>query len=150
LRLSHKRNFKRCVVHARRPSIIANICRKIFCLYEVDDFIFDPVVCMIAIGILDNAFKLGFERAEDIFKLRVDRRRQTMRLRWKASWENKPVFRQAVPTSDGVQTSKDEPLRYHTFLYYLQRLGMMAGMMKILNPYNIRRGTGEAVDSESP
>ena len=37
----------------------------------------------------------------------------------------------------------------HTFLYYLQRLGMMAGMMKILNPYNIRRGTGEAVDGES-
>ncbi len=26
---------------------------------------------------------------------------------------------------------------------------MMAGMMKILNPYNIRRGTGEAVDGES-
>ena len=132
------------------PSNIANICRKIFCLYEVDDFIFDPVVRMIALGILDDAFELGFELAEDIFKLRVDRHRQTMRLRWKASWENKPVFRQAVPTSDGIQTSKDEPLRYHTFLYYLQRLGMMAGMMKILNPYSIRRGTGEAVDGEPP
>ena len=101
-----KRNFKRCAAHTHRPNIIANIRRKIFCLYEVDDFIFDPVVCMIAIGILDNAFELGFTRAEDIFKLRVDRRRQTMCLRWKASWRNKPVFRQAVPTSDGVQTSK--------------------------------------------
>jgi len=104
---------------------------------------------MIALGVLDNAFELEFERAEDIFKLRVDKHRQSMRLRWKADWENKPVFRQAVATPDGVQTSRDEPLRYHTFLYYLQRLGMMAGMMKILNPYNIRRGTAEVVDGES-
>jgi hypothetical protein len=104
---------------------------------------------MIALGILDNAFELEFEHAEDIFKLRVDKHRQSMRLRWKPDWENKPVFRQAVATPDGVQTSRDEPLRYHTFLYYLQRLGMMAGMMKILNPYNIRRGTGEAVDGKS-
>ena len=92
-------------------SIIANICRKIFCLYEVDNFIFDPVLCMIAIGIFGNAFELEFEPAEDIFKLRVDRHRQSMRLRWKADWENKPVFQQAVATPDGIQTSQDEPLR---------------------------------------
>jgi len=35
------------------------------------------------------------------------------------------------------------------FLYYLQRLDMMVGMMKILNLYNIRLGTGEAVNSVS-
>ncbi|KAF2188461.1 hypothetical protein K469DRAFT_565307 [Zopfia rhizophila CBS 207.26] len=66
---------------------------------------------------------------------------------WKKSWEDKPIFRQAVPTPDGIRTSDNEPLRYHTFLYYIQRLGFMAGMMKILNPYNIRRGSGEVVDA---
>jgi len=71
---------------------------------------------MIALGILDNAFELEFDRAEDIFKLRVDKHRQTMRLRWKADWKNKPVLRRAVATLDGVQTSRDEPLRYYTFL----------------------------------
>jgi len=145
-----KRNFKRCAAHTHRPNIIANIRRKIFCLYEVDDFIFDPVVCMIAIGILDNAFELGFTRAEDIFKLRVDRRRQTMCLRWKSQLEEQASISASSSYFRWRPNVKDEPLRYHTFLYYLQRLGMVAGMMQILNPYNIRRGTGETVDSESP
>jgi len=63
------------------------------------------------------------------------------------AWENKSIFRQAVLTVDGIQTSKDEPLRYYIFLYYLQRLSFVAGMMIILNPYNIRRGTGEGVEA---
>jgi len=54
--------------------------RKIFYLYEVDDLIFDPVICMIALGILDNAFELEFQRAEDIFKLRVNKHRGSMPL----------------------------------------------------------------------
>ena len=29
------------------------------------------VICMIALGILDNAFELEFDRAEDIFKARL-------------------------------------------------------------------------------
>lgn len=37
-------------------------------------------------------------------------------------------------------------LRYHTYLYYLQRLGLAAGFMKLLCGYDIRRGAGEAVD----
>src|SRR6266702_4674125 len=108
-----------------------------FCLYEVDHLIFDPVIYMIVLGILDNAFELEFTSVEQIFQLRVNLVRGSMRLRWKKSWEDKPIFRQAVPTSDGIQTSNTKPLRYYTFLFYLQRLGFMAGMMKILNPYNI-------------
>ena len=101
---------------------------------------------MIVLGILDNAFELEFKSVEQVFQLRVNPHRTTMRLRWKKNWENKPVFRQAVSTSDGIRTS-NEPLRYDTFLYYIQRLGFMAGMMQIFNPYNIRRGAGEAVDA---
>lgn len=102
---------------------------------------------MIVLGMHDNAFELEFTSVEQLFSLRVDPRRKSMRLRWKKSWEDRPLFRQAVPTVDGVRTSEKEPLRYHTFLYYIQRLGFMAGLMRILNPYNIRRGAGEAVDS---
>ena len=89
---------------------------------------------MIVLGILDNAFQLEFTSVEQIFQLRVNPVRGSMRLRWKKSWEEKPIFRQAVPTPDGIRTSDKEPLRYHTFLYYIQRLGFMAGMMRILNP----------------
>jgi hypothetical protein len=108
--------------------------------------IFDATLLMITLGILDDAFELGFESAADIFKLRVNPARKSMRIKWKTAWENKPIFRQPVPTADGIQTSRDEPLRYHTMVYYLQRLGLMTGFMKLLNPYTIRRGTGEGVD----
>ena len=101
---------------------------------------------MIVLGILDNAFELEFQTIEQVFMVRVDPHRTTSRLRWKKSWENKPIFRQAIATADGIGTS-DKPIPYHTFLYYIQRLGFMAGMMQIFNPYNIRRGTGEAVDA---
>jgi len=124
-----------------------NAGRKIFCLYEVDDLIFDPVLCMIVLGMLEGAFELEFTSIEQVFSLRVDPRRNSMRLRWKKSYENVPIFRQAVATVDGIRTSEKEVLRYHTFLYYIQGLGFMAGLMKILNPYNIRRGAGKAVDS---
>lgn len=127
----------------------ADAYRKIFCLYEVDTFIFDPVILMIGRAILDDAFRLKFKSIGDVFKkVRAEDGRKTVTLKWKKEWENKPILRQAVLTADGWQTS-DEPLRYHTFLYLLQRLGVMVGMMSILNPYNIRRGAGEAVKSKS-
>jgi hypothetical protein len=45
-----------------------------------------------------------------------------------------------------VHTSPTKVLRYKTFLYYFQRLGMASGMMQILAPYIIRRGTGNELD----
>jgi hypothetical protein len=107
--------------------------------------LFDATMLMIALGIHDNAFELEFKNVADIYKLRVSDHRTTMRIRWKKEWENKPVFRQAVSTEDGIQTSRVEPLRYHTLLYFLQRLGMDTGFMMIFNPYNMRRGAGEGV-----
>lgn len=47
------------------------MCSKIYCLYEVEDLIFDPVILMIVIGILDDAFELEFASVKDIFKLRL-------------------------------------------------------------------------------
>ncbi|KAI9685459.1 MAG: hypothetical protein M1822_004590 [Bathelium mastoideum] len=123
-----------------------NYKRKTYCLYEVDDLIFDPVICMLTLGILDEAFEVDFASVDEIFQLRVLPPRRSMRLRWKKTWEERPIFRQAVKTSDGHQTSDTQPWQYHSFLYCLQRLGFKAGMMQILKPYNIRRGAGEAVD----
>ncbi|EFY84778.1 hypothetical protein MAC_09181 [Metarhizium acridum CQMa 102] len=52
----------------------------------------------------------------------------------------------AVSGNDGkVRTFDTEALRYHTYLYYLQRLGLVTGFMQILNPYYIRRGSGEGI-----
>ena len=57
-----------------------------------------------------------------------------------------PIFRQPERTPNGVETSPTKALRYYTYLYYLQRLGLEAGFMQILSGYVIRRGAGEAVE----
>ena len=114
-------------------------------MYEVDDLIFDPVILVISLGLLDGAFDVDYTSVQQIFRLQVNPHRQVMRLHWNDDWKEKPIFRQAVLTPDGVRTSDKEPLKYHTMLYYLQRLGFMLSMMMILNPYNIRRGAGEGV-----
>jgi hypothetical protein len=57
-----------------------------------------------------------------------------------------PIVRQAVFSAYGVHTFLTKALRYKTFLYYFQRLGMASGMMQILAPYIIRRGTGNELD----
>ena len=38
-----------------------------------------------------------------------------------------------------------KPLKYHTYLYFLQRLSLAVGMIRAMGPYDLRRGTGEAV-----
>ncbi|KAJ6098842.1 hypothetical protein N7467_000377 [Penicillium canescens] len=45
-----------------------------------------------------------------------------------------------------MTTHPMKPLMYHTYLYYLQRLSLAVGMIRVMKPYDLRRGTGEAVD----
>jgi hypothetical protein len=104
---------------------------------------------MLVIAILDNAFESCVKSAEDVFRLRVKAPRNSYQLKWKEKVQKIPIFRQAVFTASGVQTSDpSEPkaLRYHTYLYYLQRIGLLTGFPQLLCPYDTRRGAGEAVD----
>lgn len=110
---------------------------------------FDVVLHFLSIAILDNAFEGDtIKRPEDFYNLDVRPPRHSTELNWKKEKLDTPIFRQAVRTEDGIRTSDTEPLRYHTYLYYLQRLGRAAGFMQILRPYCLRRGVGEAVDGE--
>ena len=105
---------------------------------------------MLAIAVHDNAFRSEkIQSVRDIFRLRVKPPRRSLELKWKKSILKTPIFRQAVPSADGTRTSEPEAakaLRYHTYLYYLQRLGYVVGFPQLLGPYDIRRGAGEAVD----
>ncbi|OCK94582.1 uncharacterized protein K441DRAFT_560250, partial [Cenococcum geophilum 1.58] len=44
-----------------------NSKRKIFCLYKVNDLIFNLIIYIIILGILDNAFKLKFQTIKQVF-----------------------------------------------------------------------------------
>ncbi|XP_044715279.1 FluG domain-containing protein [Hirsutella rhossiliensis] len=121
---------------------------KTFIFYEVDDLLFDAVLHLLALALLDQAFEANIQKVDDFYRIRVPSPRHSLEFRWRKGMRDIPIFRQAVSTNDGaVRTSKTEALRYHTYLYYLQRLGLVTGFMQILNPYCIRRGSGEAVES---
>ena len=59
-----------------------------------------------------------------------------------------PIFRQAVRTADGFQTSEHKALRYSTYAYYLDRLGWEAGFEQKLMSSCARRCTRNAVDGK--
>lgn len=119
---------------------------KTFILTEVDALIFDPIILMITIAILDNAFKSKIKTVEEILRTRVKAPRRSLEFDWDPEKMKTPIFRHAEPSVTGIQTSPTKALRYHTYLYYLQRLGLEAGFMQILGAYAIPRGSGEAVD----
>ncbi len=113
---------------------------------EVDALIFDAILLVHIVARLDDAFAANIRSADDIYRIRVIPPRRSYVFRWKEKMEDIPIFRQAVMTEDGLRTSDTMALRYHTYLYYLQRLGIGVGFMQLLTSYVIRRGAGESVE----
>ncbi|EJP61053.1 FluG domain-containing protein [Beauveria bassiana ARSEF 2860] len=121
---------------------------KTFIFYEVDTLLFDAILPFLSLALLDNAFKSDVQSVEDFYRIRVRAPRHSIDFDWKDDIKDTPIFRQALVAHEGtIQTSPTEALHYHTYLYYLQRLGLTTGFMQILNPYCIRRGSGEAVEA---
>lgn len=116
---------------------------------EVKESIFDIVMLVVAMAILDDAFESNIRSVEEILSTRVLAPRRSLRLKFDKSKLNIPICRQPVSTAYGIRTHEMKPLKYHTYLYYLQRLSLAVGMIKAMKPYDLRRGTGEAVDSKS-
>ncbi|KAM7209423.1 Protein of unknown function (DUF3435) domain containing protein, partial [Rhypophila decipiens] len=96
---------------------------------------------------LDQAFKAEVSSVEDIYKIRVTPPRHSLEFDWKEDFLDILVFRQPESSSGNVGTSPTQPIRYHTYLGYLQRLGILLGFIQILTCYMIRRGSGEAVEA---
>ncbi|KAI2791759.1 hypothetical protein POX_c04637 [Penicillium oxalicum] len=126
--------------HYSRPK------RKIFLMSEVKQPIFDIVILVLAMAIMDGAFRSNVCSVEDIFRTRVSPPRRSLKLDFKPEKHNVPICRQPVSTSSGMGTHDMKPLKYHTYLYFLQRLSLAVGMIRAMKPYDLRRGTGEAVD----
>jgi hypothetical protein len=86
--------------------------------------------------------------AEPFFTTNLQDPMKATQIKWKPSKLKIPIFRQAVRTADGLQTSKHKALRYSTYNYYLDRLGWDAGLVQKLTSYCARRATGNAVDGK--
>jgi len=110
---------------------------KIFLLTEVDTLIFNAIMLMITIAIVDDAFEFNIKSPEQLFQIWVKKSWCSLHLRWKKSILKTSIFHQAVPSVNEVQTFNIKVLHYHTYLYYLQQLGFAVGFSQILTPYNI-------------
>ena len=109
---------------------------------------FCPIAHILALAIADDAFEPQIARnVESLFHAEVRNDRLTTQLRFKASMQDVPIFRQATRSVQGIRTSPDKALRYHVFNDYLQRLGRGTGFREILTAYCVRRGTGNSLDS---
>lgn len=113
-----------------------------YILTKVDTPIFDPIPLMITMAILDDAFESRVSSMNDILRVRVRPPRRSLEFKWR---ECRRRFSGILSAATVIQTSPTKVLRYHTYLYYLQRLGLAAGLMQILGGYIIRRGVGESV-----
>lgn len=128
---------------------LSNPNRKTFIFYEVDNLIFDVILHILTLALLNDTFIANIKTPEDFYRLYVRFLRNSLEFDWKKEKLDISIFRQAVRINEGIRTSEIEPIRYHIYLYYLQRLGRMTGFIQILQPYCIRRGAGESAEGES-
>lgn len=128
--------------------IVYVISSKIYLMSEVKQPFFDIVALVVAMAFLDDAFESNIRSMEDIYASRVEPPRHSLQLRFVKEKHNVPICRQPISTHCGIRTHEIKPLKYHTYLYYLERLSLAVGMPRAMKPYDLRRGTGEAVESK--
>ncbi|EED12757.1 conserved hypothetical protein [Talaromyces stipitatus ATCC 10500] len=68
---------------------------------------------------------------------------------WKQKMLDIPVFRRAIKTKDGVETSKDAPLPYNQYHGWLVLLGVALGFIYTLTTYCLRRALGNAINGKT-
>ena len=122
---------------------------KIFLLTEIDTLIFDAIMLMITIVIVDDTFEFNIKSSEQLFQIWVKKPQRSLHLRWKKSILKTPIFCQAMSSVNEVQTFNIKVLHYHTYLYYLQQLDFTVEFSQILTPYNIQWEADKAVDDVS-
>jgi len=77
---------------------------------EVDNLVFNAIILVIVITIVDNAFNYDFRGVEDLFWKRVWPPRHSLYLKWKKSKLKTPIFCQAVLSAEGIRTSPNKAL----------------------------------------
>ncbi|KAE8547698.1 hypothetical protein EYB25_009491 [Talaromyces marneffei] len=67
---------------------------------------------------------------------------------WKQEMLDIPVFRRAIKTPQGVETSKDVALSYQQYHGWLVLLGIALGFIYTLTTYCLRRALGNAINND--
>lgn len=121
---------------------------KEFAFREDDMLIYDPVIPIMGLAFADDAFINEFKDPEDIYKLVVPANSDRLRLQWKPEWRKRPVFRDVEDSEEGLRIALDKALTYQKERGHLIRLGRSIGLAKVLEWYDLRRGSGKKLNGE--
>jgi hypothetical protein len=120
--------------------------RKKFTFYEGEDLSCCAVSFILGLALADNAFKNKFKSLRGIYNLIVPPDADRIRLEWEDEWAERPIFRDAEITANGVRISKTEPFQYSKYRHYFVQIGRAKGYEKTLELYGLRRGSGKELN----
>lgn len=98
---------------------------------------------MLALALVDGAFKNELTTLRDLYNLVVPADTDRIRLQWDEDWAQKPVFRDIEHTTNGIRVSLVKALDYAKHRHHLIRLGRTSGFEKKLEFYDLRRASGK-------
>ncbi|KAH7305347.1 hypothetical protein B0I35DRAFT_362314, partial [Stachybotrys elegans] len=110
--------------------------------HEEHTLLHDPVLYMLALAFADGAFLNEFSSPEQIYEIEVLSHVDWVRILWKAKWEDRAIFR----SMEGLEVLASKALKYGRTRGDLVRLGRALGYAKILQFYDIRRGSGKKLN----
>lgn len=121
--------------------------QKEFAFREDDMLIYNPLIPIMGLEFADEAFINEFKEPEEIYELVVPQNSDRLRLQWKEEWK-RPVFRDVEDSEDGIRIALNKALKYQKERGYLIRLGRSIGLAKVLEWYDLRRGSGKKLNGK--
>jgi hypothetical protein len=103
---------------------------------------------MMALAFADNAFENDFTCPKDIYKLVVPPESDRIRLQWKGSWAETPIFRDVENTANRIRISRTRSLEYPKHRYQFLYLGRTCSFEKTLEFYNLQQASGKELTSK--
>jgi hypothetical protein len=97
----------------------------------------------------DDAFKNKFTSLDQIYNLIVPDSTDRIRLKWSDEWAKRPIFRDVEKTLAGVRISNTKALDYSKHRHHFIRLGRTCGFRKLLEFYDLRRGSGKRLNGKA-
>lgn len=136
----------------RRPDTdMSSSCRKTY-TFNLDD---NPVFCIIthlvSLAFDDEAFAApGLVSPDILFRLKAKGESGCQQIPFKRDRLDTLVFRRALNTKQGVQTSPTASLIDSIYQSWVKRLGEALGYVQTLTTYCLRRALGNAVNGMFP
>ena len=105
---------------------------------------------LLSLAVHDQAFEVNGITTDiaNIFRCEIPSHKTSVALKWKNEVMDKPIFREPIRSVGLHGTSDWQPLKSSTWLRYLKRLGLSAGLEHSFTQYSIRRGLLNAVNGK--